>query len=180
METLVAIFILLLSITGPMVFAQNGLRAAFVSRDQITAFYLAQDAMEYIKNIRDNRWVEHGPEANMWLSDIDSSCFLPSGCSVDTTIDNDTTAFLPCSNINNAGCIGDSSYTPLKYDSTDNTFGHRDGGDSMFARKIYINELTPDDKEAEVTVTIKWNSHEVIGEREIVVRENIFNWLLSN
>jgi prepilin-type N-terminal cleavage/methylation domain-containing protein len=51
-ESLVAIFIILLAITGPMVFAQNGLRTAFLSRDQITAFFLAQDVIESIKNYR--------------------------------------------------------------------------------------------------------------------------------
>ena len=30
--------------------------------------------------------------------------------------------------------------------------------------------------EAQVTVTIRWKSHEGVGVREIVVKENIFNW----
>jgi prepilin-type N-terminal cleavage/methylation domain-containing protein len=56
METLVAILILLAVITGPLAFIQSGLRASFVARDQIVAFYLAQDAMEAIKNILDNTY----------------------------------------------------------------------------------------------------------------------------
>jgi prepilin-type N-terminal cleavage/methylation domain-containing protein len=50
-ETLVAIFILVLATTGPLSFAQSGLRASFVARDQVVAFYLAQDAIETIKNL---------------------------------------------------------------------------------------------------------------------------------
>ena len=66
LETLVAVFILVLAITGPMVFAQSGLRTAFLARDQITAFFLAQDAIETIKNIRDTNALQ----GNDWLEDI--------------------------------------------------------------------------------------------------------------
>jgi len=51
-ESLFAIFILVISVTGPMAFTQSGLRASFIARDQVTAFYLAQDAIEYITQYR--------------------------------------------------------------------------------------------------------------------------------
>jgi type II secretory pathway pseudopilin PulG len=53
-ETLVAISILMLSVSGPLYYASESLKAAIYARDQITAFYLAQDAFEQIRKIRDN------------------------------------------------------------------------------------------------------------------------------
>ena len=49
-ESLVAISILLLSISAPLTIASKGLASSFFARDQITAFYLAQDAVEYIRD----------------------------------------------------------------------------------------------------------------------------------
>src|ERR1700733_2610236 len=53
-ETLVAITILLMAIAGPLTIAEKGLTEAVSSQDQLTASYLAQDLMEYVKNVRDD------------------------------------------------------------------------------------------------------------------------------
>jgi Tfp pilus assembly protein PilV len=49
-ETLVAVTILMISIAGPLTVANKGLLAAINAKDQMIASYLAQDAMEYVKN----------------------------------------------------------------------------------------------------------------------------------
>jgi len=53
LETLVAIAILALSLSGPIAVATQGLSSAFFAKDQITAFYMAQEAVEYVRSIRD-------------------------------------------------------------------------------------------------------------------------------
>ncbi len=53
-ETLVAITILMISLVGPLTIAHKGLLAATYAKDQVTASFLAQDALEYVKNVRDN------------------------------------------------------------------------------------------------------------------------------
>src|ERR1035437_7381734 len=53
-ETLVAIAILMIAIAGPLTVAEKGLSASIYARDQLMASYLAQDAMESIKNIVDS------------------------------------------------------------------------------------------------------------------------------
>jgi len=72
METLIAVFVLLLAITGPFMIAQKGLQAGLISKDQITAFYLAQDAIEYIRYARDTNcwWPARagGCPAGQWLA----------------------------------------------------------------------------------------------------------------
>ncbi len=53
-ETLVAVSILAIAIVGPMVTASRALLAAYVARDQLTASYLAQEGIEYIRLMRDD------------------------------------------------------------------------------------------------------------------------------
>lgn len=165
LETLVAISILLLSITGPMTFAQSGLRAAFVSRDQVTAFFLAQDVIEYVKNVRDNNLIDiNNGGTNGWIDGLESC--IGDTCTIDTTTATGSIVSCP-------SAVGCDDTNPLKIN---NGFFGFDGDSSIFTRVIEIEEIETN-QEAEVTVTITWETHGSIGVREIVVRENIFNWL---
>jgi type II secretory pathway pseudopilin PulG len=191
-ESLVAIFILILSITGPMAFTQSGLRAAFVSRDQITAFFLAQDAIEYIKNVRDNNSInilnKNGGPAINWDTGL-GDCVVGSspietktGCTIDTS-DIGSENIRKCGS-NAIGCLGSDSDgsddIPLKIysdDIGDNLYGFlgfRGSIDSIFSREIKMVKINPD--EYEINVFIRWNTNETIGSRQIIVKEYIYNW----
>jgi prepilin-type N-terminal cleavage/methylation domain-containing protein len=176
METLVAIFILLISTTGPMVFSQNALRAAFQSRDQITAFYLAQDAIEFIKNRRDHNSLS----GDDWLEGLDFCVKdegINEGCTIDTTVDDGDIRI--CNPSSRPGCLGDTPEedNPLVIDENGYlTNDQNDGESSLFSRIIYIDEVV-DGVEAEVVVKVRWTTHSNIGVREITVAENIYNWL---
>lgn len=189
-ESLVAIFILILSITGPMAFTQSGLRASFVSRDQITAFYLAQDAIEYIKNVRDNNSlllldvsVGNDPEDG-WLDGLEN-CIVTnadtdSGCTVDTLDE----VINSCGSSSEDGCLGSdedgSSDTPLKKTGDFGFLGIGTGENSIFSREIRIMPVDSVDianaNEVEITVIVRWNTNETIGSRKIVVKESMFDW----
>jgi len=54
LETLAAVSVLTFAIVGPLTLAYYSIRSSSVSQNQLTAFYLAQEAIEYIKNLRDN------------------------------------------------------------------------------------------------------------------------------
>ena len=56
-ETLIAITILTLAIAGPMVTASRAIVAAQTARDQLTASYLAQEGIEYVRVMRDNEYL---------------------------------------------------------------------------------------------------------------------------
>ncbi len=169
-ETLVAIFILLISTTGPLSFAQSGLRASFLARDQIVAFYLAQDVVETIKNLRDQNslsgenWLHLDGGA---LPDLDSCSTSGNGCKMQTG-----SAFIiqqctsePCD--------------PMYYSSTTKEFLLDDAGSEVFpskyTRTFYVNEIE-DEREAQVIVVVEWDSN-FFSERKIVVQENIYNWV---
>lgn len=80
LETIVAIAILLVAIAGPLTVAEKGLIAAVSSQDQLTASYLAQDLMEYVKNVRDDNLLNN----RYWLTDIFSSPSSSGNCSPGT------------------------------------------------------------------------------------------------
>jgi prepilin-type N-terminal cleavage/methylation domain-containing protein len=175
-ETLVAIFILLLSITGPLGIAQSGLRAAFLARDQTIAFYLAQDAIEYIKNIRDTNFIQTSGD---WLFGL-GEC-LNQNCTIDTTSAQNIgdTAIKSC-NQRNSGCSFIDGYVPLLvrriygYDFLGFVGSGAMGEESKFYRMIRIDEVITN-QEYQITVIVGWTAEDG-NIKTVVSKENIFNW----
>ncbi len=83
-ETLVAVTILMLAIVGPMTVSQKSLVSSIYAKDQIIASYLAQDAMEYLKNKRDT-FLSISSFSN-WVATY-GVCTSSNPCSVDTFTD---------------------------------------------------------------------------------------------
>ncbi len=169
-ETLVAIFVLLVATTGPLTFAQSGLRSSFLARDQITAFYLAQDAVETLKNVRDRNTLYNrtaSPKID-WLDNFgdcapSSTLGESKACNLD---DLGTTAVCALG----AGC--ESMY----FDFNSRKFYIDSGSNrtlSKYARTIYITELV-EDREAQIIVKVKWDSN-FFAEKRIIIQENIYN-----
>ena len=112
-ETLVAIAILMIAIAGPLTVAEKGLSAAIYARNQLMASYLAQDAMESIKNVVDSNELtiaKNGNESIPWLSiNGGSTNFLSDNCNsssnlcaIDTTVS--TVSISPCTITNGNPC----------------------------------------------------------------------------
>jgi prepilin-type N-terminal cleavage/methylation domain-containing protein len=60
-ETMVAITILTLAVVGPMFTASRAIVAARVASHQLTASYLAQEGVEYVRMMRDNEYLLANP-----------------------------------------------------------------------------------------------------------------------
>ncbi|MEY4440776.1 MAG: hypothetical protein RLY49_402 [Candidatus Parcubacteria bacterium] len=166
-ETLVAIFILLISTTGPLAFTQSGLRSAFFARDQVTAFYLAQESIETIKNVRDNNLIGYrdGDTDIDWLNKISdcgdiSQIGATASCNIGL-IQGDNTSFVECQR----------DACSLSYDSTSYRFTIDGTNPSKYTRTVYITRMTTD--EIQVIVEVNWSSTFFTPKR-IVVQENIF------
>ena len=78
-ESLVAISILLLAIAAPMTMAQNGLTLARNSVSQTTAFYLGQEAVEYIRYIRDSNILDE----KSWIHGLSQCIDKGKPCTID-------------------------------------------------------------------------------------------------
>jgi len=96
-ETIVAIFILSMTMAGLLTLAANGFYSVRYSRNQIVADNLAQEAIEYVRNVRDTAFLTPGVLGMTWetfLQTTYAGCFDPSGCIVD--IYSNGSHFIPC------------------------------------------------------------------------------------
>src|SRR3989338_6121163 len=87
-ESLIAISILLTAIAGAGSAVQTGISSYIFSKDQIIAFYLAQEGFEQIRNIRD----ENGLRGRPWLTGL----ALGETYYIDTIYNNITPCSGPC------------------------------------------------------------------------------------
>lgn len=153
-ETFVAITILLTAIAGPLTIASKGISSAILARDQVTAFYLAQDAIEYIRFKRDSNILS----SQSWLTGL-SSC-IGAYCTVDSRND----AIVSC---------GGSTCPVMRYDSSTGFYSYSLAYPaSQFTRTITMT--TVDAKEVSIGVTIAWKTS--VFTRSLTVRENLLNW----
>jgi Tfp pilus assembly protein PilV len=163
-ETLVAIFILLITTTGPLSFAQSSLKSSFQARDQITAFYLAQDAIETIKNIRDANQLNIEVD---WLENLGSCRPSVPNIPVMCNIYNER------SNVESETCTG-ISCPKLKYDSTTKQFvlSSMSGDTSKYTRTIYVTQI--ETNEIQVVVEVKFDGVFLSSPKRIIVQENLY------
>jgi Tfp pilus assembly protein PilV len=153
LEALVAISILMVAVAAPITIAQKGLSSAVFSKDQMIASYLAQDAIEFIKNRRDVATIN---DENF---DWDEGGFLTefveclgsdlSGdeCQIDTIANSDNiTAYSASRNL-----IKDNNGF-YQYEGTE--------PQTKFNRKVVMsaNRIEGEDNEILVTVTVSWGA----------------------
>ena len=164
-ESLVAISILVVTITSTSLAVRTAVSSYILSKDQVVAFYLAQEGIEQIRNLRDQNYLTH---AN-WLSGIselnDEPCYFGSPCTVDPVA---TTALMPCNGV----C------PRLKQDPVTGFFGYNLGGqnpdwpETIFRRTLGISEVNPN--EIVVSATIDWSKGLIT--RQFKAQVNLLNW----
>ncbi len=182
-ETLVSVVILITIVVGPMTIAAKGMQTGYYSNEQTTAVYLAQEAIEWTRTLRDDvalvefeEYIASGPGTGIsgtwdWYDDPAlAPCKTPNSCDIDFpgTIKN---------------CNGGSSCN-LKMDTGaldslgTRVYGYDSNWDSsMYTRKIVFG--TPitsgvDDIAVPVTVTVTWNSN-LLGPKSVVLQTYIYD-----
>ena len=165
-ETFVAISILMLALVGPLSLAQQSLSSATSSADQITAFFLAQDAFEYIRNVRDSN-LKNGDD---WLTGFTTGNCLDRTCRIDTSDDAVMSSAVQA-------CSGSTCL--LLYNQSLNAYSHKTSAgwvDSRFSREIFI-DVIDSSREVIVTVTVSWSEG---GESdEFTASQSFFNLTIS-
>lgn len=157
-ETFVAITVLLMSLVGPMSIAAQSLRLAYYAREQVTAFYLAQEAAEYMRAVRDQNYLRGAS----WLTGIDNC--VNASCVVDFP------------NFTHSVC-GVSSACPPVYIGTATTLYNQDsanGKPSPFTRVVTLVPVVGTSDEVKVKVTVSWVSVGI--NRSFQLSEHLFNW----
>jgi prepilin-type N-terminal cleavage/methylation domain-containing protein len=156
-ETLVAISILLVVIVGPMTIAQKGIQSSYYASDQITAVFLAQEAAEAIREIRDNEALDAFHKTGEgtitvdestweWYSDLSDECAGVNGCKFDV----ESGIFEVCT----AECATLFLRNDGRYVTAD---PGADGTQSIFRRTI---KVTPDGSVgAQIEVIVEWRAN---------------------
>jgi len=165
-ETLVAISVLLTALVGPMTIAARGIFTAGVARDQITAYFLAQEAMEYVRAVRDGNGLaalNTDPQDPPWLTGL-TAC-EGTYCYVDAK-----------NNVVSVCGATHASCPALKLDTSiaANPFYVHGGSysDSVFKRSVRLEEVSTD--EETVTVTVTWMTGGL--SRTVTLVDQLNNW----
>ena len=202
-ETLVAISILTIAVIGPLGIISQALHTSYYTRNQMTAYYLAQEAIEYVKNERDEQGIvmtkqyldsnssdQNTPITTSWIpSDIASSTFNPVNLLQSTrpnayilSIDNTTGKYkldLCNTNCEQAEILKVSQNGIFGVDSS-----APNSTDSIFRREIYF-QRTPgttgavgDPQEFAMIVNVYWK--EGSSQAKLTLKEYITNSAVKN
>jgi prepilin-type N-terminal cleavage/methylation domain-containing protein len=182
-ETLVAIAILMVAITGPLTIANKGLVAAVGSRDQTIASYLAQDLMEYVKNVRDDN-IQASP-ARGWLTYLtnisgSNNCTPSTPCIAETADDNladnpnnPTSIKTTACNFSSASIHLDSSCLLYVKSGTQSYYTYSSAGNqpTQFYRAFTLAQLTSTSDL--LTVSVYWTNGTILN--QVILQSVIFN-----
>jgi prepilin-type N-terminal cleavage/methylation domain-containing protein len=165
-ESLVAITVLMLVISGASTAVSQGISSYTYSKNQITAFYLAQEGIEHVRNMRD----QNGLTGVHWLRGFAETpsdpCFFGRVCQVGlSSVD---------SGINYAVSACSGTCPNLRHNASSGFYGYDSSWvPSIFRREVRITSVSSN--EVQVAVTVSW-SFKSATERSFTARENILNW----
>lgn len=160
-ETLVAITLLTVAIVAPMSLTGRSLAAAYYARDQVTAFHLAQEAIETVRHVRDHNILENALGGSSDLLDgipsIDDEPFI-----VDST--DDSMELCPLENC-----------PPLK--TNGNLYGYQDDWENTrFSRTVRAAFVDAEEDEVHVSVTVSWQTGS-FQVRSFTISDNLYRWV---
>ncbi len=169
-ESLVAIGILSISILATFTAVANGLQSSEISRDQIKAFYLIQEGMEFIKNTREENALKNiSGTPTDWLAGISAvggvapagdACYFGRTCRIDSA--NKTMTY----------CGAAFSTCPvLQQSPTTLVYGYNAGWtNTRFKREIQIESVNA--TEIKVTIQVSWTGGDVT--KSVKVSQSLF------
>jgi len=173
-ETLVAVTLLMIAIAGPLLIASKGLTSALYAKDQMTASYLAQEAMETIKNWKSNAdsGDSEGSLFGSFVSALNASCDESRRC--DFNPNNLPTGL--------RFCPAGGELCPLYIDDNSIYSSNDSGKNTVFKRGFYLEKASAppapgfpsssvpcinSDQECRVHVTVSWNTTTVENEVDL-------------
>ncbi|MFZ2072107.1 MAG: prepilin-type N-terminal cleavage/methylation domain-containing protein [Minisyncoccia bacterium] len=160
-ETLVAISIFTMSVLALMVILGQGVSDTGYAKKKMTATYLAQEGIEYIRNIRDTSALSSTLLSAGW-SDFKNN--LISSCSVSCYFDSEiSNSVISCGNNSCQHLF--YNYGKYNYDSI--------GDDSGFVRSVRVDSVSED--EIKINSTVFWTQGS--GTYSVSFSESLFNWI---
>ncbi len=177
-ETLISLSIFSFAILGLMSVLGSGIANTHYAKTKLVASYLAQEGIEYMRNIRDDFMLYSPSSAAGWaafnvhLTRPQSLCDV-NGCYFDDSNLDYSNPSKPMAGIDLNLCAGQGAVCPdLLYDGATGKYGYASGFPSGYNRKI--RTLVIGAKETRVTSTVSWMQGS--GAYSITFSENFFDW----
>ena len=156
-ETLVAISVLMVAVSGALTLANKSLQTGRITKDRMVATYLAEEGVELVRNIRDENFLA----GTNWINGLNGVCTNTNGCRIDAT------------NMVVSSCS--ATCPPLNYDDATGIYAYNGAWpDSPFVRIIKVDTIPSAPDEILVTVTVSW-THGLIT-NNFVLKDILFNW----
>ena len=167
-EALVAITIIVFATVGPLTLAAKSLAESQYVRDQITAFYLAQETLEIVRHTRDVN-----PGIAFRTIPMIAPCVNNQKCDVnvaDLTIKPYTTILpTPLRMVNNdASSLGVKGILYEPDFSSSSVIPQ-----SKFTRWLTISTVPSNLAESRIVATVEWNNG--LNRRRLVLEESLFD-----
>ncbi|MCX6703128.1 MAG: prepilin-type N-terminal cleavage/methylation domain-containing protein [Candidatus Zambryskibacteria bacterium] len=169
-EVLVAISILSISILATFTAVQNSLKSTNFAEDQVIAYYLADEALEFIRNFRDSNAIRHVSALGSggtygWLSGFAGAggdpCFPGKFCHID----------VPGNRVYE--CSSDAASCPvLLYNASAGVYEYVTGTATQFKRSVSITMTNA--TEAVVRVQVSWTAQGI--SKDHVQSVTLRNW----
>ncbi len=201
LETLVAITIILLAITGPLDIIAHSLKASYYSRDEVTAFYLAQEAIEYARNQRDNNELDPNATVSGWLKGVTGNadgaeCLNDAGTAAThrCVLVQDSSGNYTYQTCLGSSCLSDNNTYAMKKFINTGVYGASSGSsgdleDTNFTREIYFTKVVDGSvvgadatgqtrNEIVATVNVYWTNN-FGSDNKFTLSSHLFNWKIT-
>lgn len=185
-ETMIAIFILVLAMNGLFGLISSSLFAARYAKNDIIANYLIQEALDYVRNDRDTiAFLKQAEPSGGWDNFLlkygyspssQTLCFGASGCEIEPTniLSNNINICATSHNLN-FGTIDCKLFNYDENASNKNFYTYSSSGiKSNFKRKVLMSINNNNTDELDVKVTIEWQNGNLLKSRSSTM--SLLNW----
>lgn len=174
-ETLVAISIFTLSILAMMATLSKGISDTGYAKKKVIASYLAQEGVEYLRNIRDTYMLYSPTAAAGWASFntklTAAGCGNTNGCYFNADNLYSQPNPMPMTRIPFAACS--TTCPQLKYDPATGKYAFATGAAAGYIRKIRAVPINAN--ETKIFSTVQWAQGS--GTYTINLSESVYNWI---
>jgi prepilin-type N-terminal cleavage/methylation domain-containing protein len=176
-ETMVAVSLFSLAVVALLVSLGAGISDTGYAKRKMSAEYLAQEGVEYLRNVRDT-FMLYGDAQTGWVSFNGklsaASCHTAAGCYFgDLSPGNFTDLSFQITSLPLTACSSESGCPMLLYNSATGKFNYASGDESGFIRRIQ-SEVISDD-ETRIFSTVFWAQGS--GTYSVTFSANLFNWI---
>jgi Tfp pilus assembly protein PilV len=176
-ETLVAISIFTFSILGLLSVLTQGITNTYYAKQKMIAVYLAQEGIEYIRNVRDTYVLYDAAGTQTGWTAFNNkvaACTGADGCYFEDRSDyTNHSQSVWKNNLSITACSNsDCTSGALLYDSATGKYGFS-GANSGFVRKIKVTTVSAN--ETKLSSTVNWKQGS--GSYSITFSESLFNWV---